>query len=182
MAPKDSDGDGVYDDKDQCPNTPRGDKVNAVGCSLPKDSDGDGVTDDKDQCPNTPRGEMVDEVGCTLKLTLNINFDVDKAVIKPEFKGELDKAAAYIKRYSQIPYMLIAGHSDSQGPEEYNQGLSERRAQAVREYLLANYQIDEKKLVSRGYGELRPVASNDTSEGRYKNRRVEVVCCVILPE
>ncbi|WP_303723066.1 OmpA family protein [Malonomonas rubra] len=182
MAPKDSDGDGVTDDKDQCPNTPRGDRVDAVGCSLSKDSDGDGVTDDKDQCPNTPRGEMVDEVGCTLKLTLHINFDVDKADIKPEFSGELDKAAAYIKRYSEIPYMLIAGHTDSQGSEAYNQKLSVRRAMAVRDYLINNYDVSEKKLVVRGYGELRPATSNDTAAGRYQNRRVEVICCVILPE
>ncbi len=64
--PKDTDGDGVTDDKDKCPNTLKGDKVDANGCSLPKDSDGDGVMDDKDQCPGTPPGDKVDEKGCSL--------------------------------------------------------------------------------------------------------------------
>ena len=65
-GPGDKDGDGVKDDVDRCPGTPKGDQVDAYGCSLPKDSDGDGVTDDKDQCPNTPKGDKVDSKGCSL--------------------------------------------------------------------------------------------------------------------
>jgi len=148
----------------------------------PRDSDGDGVMDDKDQCPNTPPGELVDENGCTLKLTLYINFDYDEYAIKPEFKPELDKAAAYIKRYSNVPYILLAGHTDRDGTVEYNQQLSERRANSVRDYLIKNYGINGERLIAKGFGKLQPIADNSTKEGRYKNRRVEVICCAVKPE
>lgn len=146
----------------------------------PRDTDGDGVTDDMDKCPNTPKGEFVDETGCTLKLTLHINFDFDRAEIKPEFKSDLDRAAAYINKYSQVPYILIAGHTDHTGTMEYNLELSKKRAQAVRQHLIDNYGIDGKRLVARGYGKLKPVADNTNKEGRYQNRRVEIVCCVLI--
>lgn len=148
----------------------------------PRDSDGDGVIDAQDQCPNTPAGELVDEKGCTLKLTLNINFDHDKADIKPEFKADLDRAAAYIKRYGKVPYVMVAGHTDRDGTVEYNQKLSEKRANAVRDYLIANYGIEGKRLFAKGFGKLQPVADNTTKDGRYKNRRVEIICCAIKPE
>jgi len=147
----------------------------------PGDSDNDGITDDKDKCPDTPKGEFVDGDGCTLKLTLHINFDFDKTEIKPEFKPDLDKAAAYIKKYSYVPYILIAGHTDHSGTIEYNQQLSEGRANAVRQYLIANYGIDGERLGAIGYGKLNPVVSNKTREGRYQNRRVEIICCVLKP-
>jgi OOP family OmpA-OmpF porin len=146
------------------------------------DSDGDGVTDDKDQCPNTPKGEYVDKDGCTLKLTLHINFAFDKADIKPEFKPDLDQAAAFIKRNTEVPYILIAGHTDHTGTVEYNQELSEKRAQNVRQYLIDNYGIDPDRLGARGYGKSQPIASNQTEEGRYENRRVEIICCVVKPQ
>ncbi len=149
--------------------------------AAPGDSDGDGVTDDKDKCPNTPRGEFVDENGCTLKLTLHINFDFDKAEIKPEFKLDLDRAAAYIRKYSDVPYILIAGHTDHTGTMEYNQELSEKRAISVRQYLVANYNIDGSRLYTKGYGKMQPVADNTSKEGRYQNRRVEIICCAIKP-
>ncbi|WP_187426557.1 OmpA family protein [Geothermobacter ehrlichii] len=124
----------------------------------------------------------VDRNGCPLKLTLHINFDFDKADIKPEFRPELDKAAAFIREYRQIPFILIAGHTDHTGTTEYNRKLSEARARAVRDDLIANYGIDGKRLIARGYGMTRPVAGNRTREGRYRNRRVELVCCVLPPE
>jgi OOP family OmpA-OmpF porin len=179
-CPLDSDGDGVYDYLDECPGTPAGAPVDAKGCPL--DSDGDGVYDYLDQCPDTPKGMSVDEKGCSLKLTLRINFDFDQAVIKPEFKPELDKAAAFVRANSDVPYILLAGHTDSKGNDAYNQRLSERRAQAVRQALIDDYDLDPAKLTARGYGEAQPVADNDTEEGRYLNRRVEVVCCAVLPD
>jgi len=148
----------------------------------PQDSDGDGVFDDRDQCPGTPKGEFVDEKGCTLKLTLHINFDFDKADIKPEFRGDLDRAAAFIQKNSQVPYILIAGHTDNVGTDAYNQALSLRRAENVRQALIDNYGVDPERLGAMGYGKNQPVATNDTDEGRYQNRRVEVVCCVLKPE
>jgi len=146
------------------------------------DDDGDGVPNSRDKCPNTPRGEFVDEDGCSLKLTLHINFDFDKAEIQPEFKADLDRAATFIREHSQVPFILIAGHTDHTGSADYNQKLSEDRARAVRDYLVANYGIDGKRLLFRGYGKSRPVADNKTREGRYQNRRVEIICCVLPPE
>ncbi|ABA87807.1 peptidoglycan-binding outer membrane protein, OMP_b-brl and OmpA domain-containing [Syntrophotalea carbinolica DSM 2380] len=179
-CPLDTDGDGVFDYLDQCPDTPKGAPVDAKGCPL--DTDGDGVFDYLDQCPDTPKGMNVDEKGCDLKLTLRINFDFDQAVIKPEFKGELDKAAAFVRANANVPFILLAGHTDSKGRDTYNQRLSEKRAEAVRQALIDNYGLDAAKLKSRGYGEAQPVATNDTEEGRYLNRRVELICCVVLPE
>ena len=179
-CPLDSDGDGVTDDRDQCPDTPKGTKVDEKGCPL--DSDGDGVGDDIDQCPNTPAGIVVDDKGCELKLTLHINFDFDKAVIKPEFKSDLDRAAAFVRENSQAPYILIAGNTDSVGKEEYNQRLSEQRAEAVRQALIRDYGLDAGKLKAVGYGEYQPIADNATEEGRAQNRRVELICCALLPE
>ena len=209
-APKDSDGDGVTDDLDKCPGTPKGVKVDANGCPLdsdgdgvpdyldkcpdtpkgapvdangcPLDSDGDGVFDYLDKCPGTPKGVIVDADGCELKLTLHINFDFDKAEIKPEFKPELDNAAEFIRQNSKVPYILLAGHTDNVGEDDYNQKLSEQRAEAVRQALIDSYGIDSSKLVARGYGEAQPVADNATEEGRYENRRVEVICCAVIPE
>lgn len=147
----------------------------------PRDSDGDGVTDDKDLCPGTPRGDLVDENGCTLKLTLHVNFDHDKAEIKPDFKAELESAAAYIQTNSNVPYILIAGHTDHDGTVEYNQKLSEDRANAVRDYLIKNHGIDPERLFIKGFGKLQPVADNATKQGRYLNRRVEIICCALKP-
>lgn len=147
-----------------------------------KDSDGDGVPDHLDKCPGTPKGRIVDADGCELKLTLHINFDFDKAEIKPEFKSELDKAATFIRQNSQVPYILLAGHTDSIGEADYNQNLSERRAAAVRQALISDYGVDPGKLIAKGYGQAQPIADNATEEGRYQNRRVEVICCAVLPE
>lgn len=179
-CPLDSDGDGVPDYLDQCPDTPAGVSVDSKGCPL--DSDGDGVSDYLDKCPNTPEGFIVDDQGCELKLTLRINFDFDSSVIKPEFKDELKKAADFVNANKDVPYILLTGHTDSKGSDAYNQKLSERRAAAVRDALINNYGLDGSKLVARGYGEEQPVADNSTEAGRYKNRRVELVCCAVLPE
>jgi OOP family OmpA-OmpF porin len=145
------------------------------------DSDGDGVLDSRDNCPGTPKGEIVDEYGCTLKLTLHINFDFDKSDIKPEFAVDLKTAGDFILKNKHVPYILIAGFTDSVGEDAYNQKLSERRAGAVRQYLIDNFGIEPKRLVARGGGESRPVADNSTEVGRAENRRVEIICCAIIP-
>ncbi|MHB1399931.1 MAG: OmpA family protein [Trichloromonadaceae bacterium] len=178
-CPLDSDGDGVPDHLDKCPDTPKGAKVDASGCPL--DSDGDGVADYLDKCPNTPKGVMVDETGCPVSLTLQIKFDFDKSDIKPAFQGELKKAADFIAKYPGNK-ILVAGHTDSMGTDDYNQKLSERRANAVREYLIAKHGVPADKMVARGYGESQPVADNGTAEGQTKNRRVEVICCTVIPD
>ncbi len=179
-CPLDSDADGVYDHLDKCPDTPKGIPVDAKGC--PRDSDADGVYDHLDKCPNTPKGVAVDSQGCDIKISLHINFDFDKADIKPEFKDELDKAAAFIEENKKIPYVLVAGHTDSMGTDAYNQDLSKRRAEAVRQYLIEKHGVDAARIRATGYGESQPVADNETEEGRYENRRVDIICCTILPE
>ncbi len=179
-CPIDSDGDGVPDYLDACPDTPAGVAVDGRGC--PIDSDGDGVPDYLDQCPDTPLGVPVDETGCPLTLTLYINFAFDSDVIGAEYRSELDKAAAFVRANEDVPFIVISGHTDSRGSAAYNLRLSERRAAAVRQALIDDYGLDRAKLIARGYGETQPIADNDTEEGRYQNRRVQLMCCVVLPE
>ncbi len=168
-CPLDSDGDGVYDYKDKCPGTPRGMQVDSAGC--PMDSDGDGVINSLDRCPNTPKGAKVSERGCwTLKGAI---FDTNKSVIKPEFQSQLDDVAKVLKNTPDLT-IEIQGHTDSAGSEKYNQKLSERRANAVKDYLVSKG-IDKDRMTAKGYGELMPVASNDTEEGRAANRRATLV-------
>jgi outer membrane protein OmpA-like peptidoglycan-associated protein len=136
-----------------------------------KDSDGDGVPDDLDKCPNTPKGATVNSVGCWA-LKGVVLFDFDKADIKPEAHQLLDEVVTILKKNREMKG-VIEGHTDSMGSEEYNQGLSERRAQTVEKYI-EEHGIDADRYTITGYGESNPIASNDTEEGRQENRRVEL--------
>jgi OmpA-OmpF porin, OOP family len=178
-CPLDSDGDGVYDHLDKCPATAAGVPVDKMGCPL--DSDGDGVYDHLDKCPDTPRGLLVDKKGCPVSMTLAIEFDVNKSDIKPAYHAELAQGAAFIKKYPDQE-ILIAGHTDSTGSAAYNQDLSRRRAESVRNYLIEKFGIKGNRLHARGFGETAPIAGNDTTEGRQRNRRVELSCCAVIPE
>jgi len=148
--------------------------------AAPVDSDGDGVYDDKDKCPGTPRGREVDSDGCefvlhkTEEIRLDINFAVDKAVITEAYVGEVEKTAKFLKHYGNVK-AEIAGHTDSTGSDAYNQKLSQRRADAVRDMLINRYGIDASRLTAVGYGESKPIASNATADGRAQNRRVVAV-------
>jgi OOP family OmpA-OmpF porin len=167
----DSDGDGVPDDQDKCPDTPEGVKVDEVGCPL--DTDGDGVPDYMDKCPQTPPGATVDEVGCMLQLVLNnIEFVVDSATLTAEARASLDQVADAIKARPDVVSMSVIGHTDSTGSEGYNQKLSEQRANAVAAYLRSAGA--KSRFVTSGSGELQPIADNSTEEGRARNRRVEL--------
>ena len=143
----------------------------------PKDSDGDGVTDDKDRCPNTTPGTKVDEIGCFTEATLNLLFEFDSAQLTPADVRQLDAVLANLKNFpSDVIASIrvnIAGHTDSRGREAYNQGLSERRAASVKEYIAAGG-FPAGQMSTVGYGETQPVASNDTDEGRAQNRRVVI--------
>lgn len=172
-CPLDSDGDGVYDYLDKCPGTSQGVAVDLDGCALPQDSDGDGVYDDVDRCPDTAAGAHVDEYGCQLVLTLLLQFDVNKAVIRPEHVKDMAAAAEFINTYPGKK-ILIAGHTDSDGSADYNQALSQRRAHAVKTYLIENYGIDGTILTAKGFGESRPIADNSSATGKQQNRRVEI--------
>jgi OOP family OmpA-OmpF porin len=142
------------------------------------DSDGDGVADDKDNCSATPSGAKVDAEGCTLKLTekvgitLSLNFDTDKADIKPDFADEIGKVAVFMRQYPGSS-VVIEGHTDNTGNSDYNQKLSQRRAEAVADSLVRDHGIAGDRVKAVGYGDTRPVADNNTSAGRAQNRRVE---------
>jgi OOP family OmpA-OmpF porin len=142
----------------------------------PMDSDGDGVTDDRDQCPGTPAGTRVDANGCPLpvervaSIKLKVNFDFDSTKVKEQYFNDIGELAAFLKRFDDVDVEL-EGHTDSTGPETYNQMLSQRRAEAVRDMLVNQYGIASSRIKPMGYGESRPVASNDTKEGRAENRR-----------
>ncbi|WP_432822326.1 outer membrane beta-barrel domain-containing protein [Trichloromonas sp.] len=178
-CPLDSDGDGVADHLDKCPNTPKGAPVDINGCPL--DSDGDGVYDYLDKCPGTPKGVTVDEKGCPISFTLQVEFDFNKADVRPIYHNNLKEAADFIRKYP-AQQILVAGHTDSRGADKYNQELSQRRAENVRKYLIGKFGISADKLVAKGYGETQPIATNDTDAGRQKNRRVEVICCTVIPK
>jgi OOP family OmpA-OmpF porin len=113
------------------------------------------------------------KVGMTITLR-GIYFDFNKATIKPESRPALDDAAKILKDNPSIR-VEIQGHTDSVGSSEYNMQLSQRRAQAVVDYLVQNYGIQLNRLVARGYGKTMPIAPNSTPEGRALNRRVEFV-------
>jgi OOP family OmpA-OmpF porin len=170
-CPLDSDGDGVTDDKDQCPDTPHGVAVNEVGCPL--DSDGDGVTDDIDKCPNTPEGAKVDSDGCMYELTLrNVEFISGLSQLTVDAKWYLESVADVLKGRPDIKKVTLVGHTDNVGSEADNQKLSEDRAASVANYLQrAGVTVP---METSGKGESQPIADNDTEEGRAHNRRVEL--------
>ncbi|MFT4580715.1 MAG: OOP family OmpA-OmpF porin [Gammaproteobacteria bacterium] len=144
----------------------------------PKDSDGDGVIDANDECPGTPAGVKVNAVGCPevgeriLSLE-GVNFDTNKATIKPDSEAILANAVHVLNENASV-HVRVEGHTDSRGSDAYNQQLSQRRAESVAAYLVA-HGIDAGRLSAAGYGESAPVAPNDTAENMYRNRRVDLV-------
>ncbi|MBI4634271.1 MAG: outer membrane beta-barrel domain-containing protein [Deltaproteobacteria bacterium] len=195
---RDSDGDGVPDTLDKCPGTPAGVKVDKDGCPL--DSDRDGVLNYLDKCPDTPKGTAVDADGCPLamametraaaaavetailekgRVTLNVEFDFNKALIKKQYDETIGNLAAVMKKYQDLK-ITIEGHTDNIGGATYNQKLSERRANAVKKYLVEKFGIEASRLSAKGYGLTKPVASNATKEGRQKNRRVEAAAEYVI--
>lgn len=169
----DSDGDGVVDSKDQCPATPAGARVDEKGCEF--DTDNDGVVDSRDQCPETAAGTPVDNTGCDLPEHYSlkgVQFEYDSARLTADSVAALNDGLEILKRHADLQ-VEVAGHTDSRGTDEYNLGLSQRRANAVRDYLV-NHGVAASRLVTKGYGESQPVADNATDAGRALNRRVEL--------
>ena len=184
-CPADSDGDGVYDGLDQCPDTPRGAAVNDAGC--PQDSDGDGVYDGLDECPDTPANLQVDESGCPIVVdevqeelldmgtlrTSDIRFKTGSAELQDQSLEILDRIGKTLQDWPMLR-LEVGGHTDSQGSAEFNRKLSQARAEAVRDYILKHFpDVDPSRLTAVGYGESQPVADNGTAAGRAQNRRVE---------
>lgn len=180
-CPLDSDGDGIPDYLDKCPDTPveaRG-MVNATGC--PIDTDGDGVPDYLDKCPQMPGSasnngcpEVKKEVKTLFKIAQQgVQFETGKSVIKKSSFVILNKIVQVLT--DNLTYLIeIRGHTDNVGNPDTNLLLSQKRASAVRDYLIGKG-IDEKRITSNGFGDTLPVASNKTAAGRKLNRRVEFV-------
>lgn len=139
------------------------------------DSDGDGVPDDLDECPNTMPGGKVDSKGCLIvnqTITFNdILFELNSATLTHASENTLRRIAESLK--SQTDFRIeVAGHTDSTGTAAYNDVLSQKRADSVRRFLTAQG-VDSDRVSARGYGEMEPVASNESVSGRAMNRRVE---------
>ena len=177
----DEDNDGVVDSKDQCPGTPEGTPVDEVGCKLNNDIDKDGVINAEDQCPNTPAGATVNKQGCEPVdfVLANINFDTAKHDIRPDQVDTLKASAAALKNRKEDQNMaddeviLITGHTDWKSKQPYNLRLSWRRANSTKDFIVQELGHNPDDIYINGRGELEPIATNTTEEGRYQNRRIE---------
>jgi len=107
-------------------------------------------------------------------IVLNVEFDTDSAIVQDKYYDDIKQLADFMKAYPKTT-AVIEGHTDNVGSAEYNQKLSQARANSVRQYLIDNFGIKASRLSAIGYGLTKPIASNDTEEGRQKNRRVQVV-------
>ncbi len=176
-CPVDEDFDGVPDYLDACPHTPIGALVDSVGC--PVDSDGDGVPDGLDDCPHTLKGIPVDKYGCTdvtifgKPMVLYIDYDPGGFEVDPRNKTKLEQLARILKIVPDYK-LEINAYTDDIGTEEANQKLSEKRANRVKEYLVIDG-VPSDRIKTVGRGETDFSASNQTAEGRAKNRRIEIL-------
>ena len=122
----------------------------------------------------TCRSNTIPCIEETVTIDLNLEFDTDSSALRPEHYSEIGRVVQFLREYPTAN-AVIEGHTDSDGSEAYNQALSERRAESVRRYLVAEAGIAAQRLSAVGYGETRPVASNETAAGKQENRRVSAV-------
>jgi OOP family OmpA-OmpF porin len=173
----DGDNDGVSDVDDRCPNSPAGSVVDATGCAIVDgDDDNDGVANSKDACPNSRPGAVVGSDGCEVKVVIElqgVHFDTDKSTLKPVSIGILNAAVKTLGDHGTI-LVEVAGHTDSTASDDYNQALSQRRAKVVFDYLV-DHGVAANRMTWKGYGESSPIATNDTEDGKAKNRRTELI-------
>lgn len=137
------------------------------------DLDDDGVENEDDECPGTPKGSEVDRKGCVKieKVVLKgVNFATASATLKAAAHDTLRSVASSMKADDDLE-VEVQGHTDSVGPDDKNEKLSEKRADAVKAFLVKEG-IDDDRLSTKGYGESEPVDTNDTPAGRANNRRV----------
>jgi OOP family OmpA-OmpF porin len=181
----DNDGDGILDVDDLCPNDPE-DKdgfEDADGCPDP-DNDHDGILDKDDKCPNEPEtyNGYQDADGCpdrgrvivtdtSIEILDMVYFEFDKAIIKSQSYPILDAVAATLQGNPSIQLVEVQGHTDERGDDAYNLDLSDRRAHAVKDYLVGKG-VDEKRLTAQGYGETQPLDRNHNEAAWAKKRRV----------
>ncbi|HML79246.1 OmpA family protein [Geobacter sulfurreducens] len=107
-------------------------------------------------------------------ITLNMEFDIDKANVRPQYHDEVKRVADFLKEYPSTT-AVIEGHTDNVGDDAYNMRLSQRRAESVVNYLVDNFGIDRARLSARGFGKTRPIADNSTEAGKQRNRRIEAI-------
>jgi outer membrane protein OmpA-like peptidoglycan-associated protein len=184
--PADTDGDGIPDPTDACPQEPEDMDgfEDANGCPDP-DNDGDGILDAADRCVNEPetRNGFEDDDGCPdtppvrveqsqIVIVDQINFDLDSANLTPGSSPILDRIAELLVAHPEIQKIRIEGHTDESGSNARNMGLSRRRADAVRTYLVGKG-IDRSRMETVGLGRTRPLDTSGTPEAMARNRRVE---------
>jgi len=157
----DEDGDGVFDRRDRCPDTPANTPVSHTGCPLPQYP--------AYEKPVEP--EPVQEV-ITLSDQGSVLFAFDSAELTPAAQQQLQALVGKLSNPA-VAQVRVVGHTDSKGTDAYNQSLSERRASSAAEYLI-NQGVSPQKITSQGKGESEPVADNETDAGRAQNRRVEL--------
>ncbi len=171
----DTDKDGLVDEEDACP-----DKAGLPAFKGCPDTDGDGVSDNEDRCPgvkgtiaNKGCPEMAKEdVKKITNIASKIFFETNSDKLKVASLAQLDELALILKKY-EAANLMIEGHADSQGADDFNLNLSQKRTESVKNYLMGKG-IMESRLTAVGFGESKPVADNNTSLGRAKNRRVEL--------
>lgn len=140
---------------------------------IEKDDDNDGVVNSKDKCPNTAANvKKVDENGCASLVHLNIGFGFDSYEVTSDNYNHAEDFALFMKDHDNYKAKIV-GHTDSTGPKKYNQGLSERRANAAKK-LIVSKGISSDKITTEGRGETQPIATNKTKDGRAENRRIAV--------
>ena len=137
------------------------------------DDDKDGVINELDKCPNTPAGYTVDENGCTNKINLEVLFENNSALIKEDTKEKVLAFSKYLKDNKAFN-SVITGHSSKENKSSaaYNQKLSEKRANAIKDLIVANG-VEASRIQAIGKGFEQPIATNDTAEGQALNRRIE---------
>jgi len=152
----DEDGDGIFDRRDRCPDTPANTRVDHHGCLVP-------------QYPDSVQAEPVQSEVITLS---DVLFVFNQSDLTPTAKSQLDALMSKFED-ADVVSIKVVGHTDSVGSDAYNQSLSERRASSVAEYLLSQG-VAPNKVTSEGKGKSQPIADNETEEGRAKNRRVDL--------
>jgi len=141
------------------------------------DQDGDGVIDARDLCPNTPPNAVVNNDGCSIQssklfsLDMKVLFDSGKAVVRPQFYPQVKKLADFLKKYPKST-VNIEGYTDNIGNQAYNLNLSQQRASAIADVLIHTFGISPTRVEAIGHGQNNPIASNNTTVGRERNRRV----------
>jgi outer membrane protein OmpA-like peptidoglycan-associated protein len=182
-CPSDRDGDGIIDDEDACPDVKGVASKDPKKNGCPPDRDGDGILDVDDACPDVKgvANEDPKKNGCplvqvtdkSLMILQQVQFETASDVILPESDALLTDVASVLKDHPEIEKVEVQGHTDNKGAAAYNKNLSRRRAASVVKWLTTRGGIDAKRLTSNGYGMAKPIADNNTDEGRGKNRRVE---------